>query len=171
MDFELRSKSWLNKAGVLKAVESAVIAPLAKCALAVEGEAKRALSKGTKTRATSGDRRKFNYTSSPPGSPPHIRTGNLRNSIRTAQTNTGTFVVGPTTTAWYGRVQEYGAMIRVTAKMRGFLFATYGWRVGKDAIYIPARPFMRPSLRATIEKYPRFFKDMQISEPSGGKES
>lgn len=163
MDFELRSKAWLDKAKVLKAVKAATVKPLAKCALTVESEAKRSLSKGSKVRATSGDRRKFNYTSSSPGSPPHMRTGNLRNSIRSAETNTGTFVVGPTTTAWYGRVQEYGAMIKVTPKMRGFLFATYGWRVGKDAIYIPARPFMRPALTRSVQKFPVRFKNLELT--------
>jgi hypothetical protein len=168
MDFELRSTSWLDKAGVMKAVQAATVEPLAKCALAVEGVVKRSLSRGGKRIATAqfGDKTaRFIYESGEPGKPPRLRTGNLRNSIRTAKTSDGTFIVGPTTTAWYGRVQEFGALIPVTKKMRGFLLHEFGWKVGKNAIYIPPRPFMRPGLEGAVAQFPEFFKNLKLKGP------
>jgi hypothetical protein len=168
MDFELRSESWLNKEEVIKRVRAGAVEATAKAALLVEAEAKRMLNKGAGTVAGRDDQGKFvkttTFKSGPAGEPPRKRTGNLQNSIQSAKTPEGTYVIGPATTAWYGRVHEFGALIKVTAKMRGFLFYTFGWRVKKPVIYIPPRPFMRPALDRCIAKFPKLFGNL----PMGG---
>jgi HK97 gp10 family phage protein len=175
--FELRCKTELNTAEVLRRVNAAMPARLAKCAALVEGEAKRELNKGatrvgfrdTETGETS---RKKSKSEAPQfamyersGEFPNKRTGNLQNSIRYAPTPEGTYVVGPTTTAWYGRVMEFGAMIAVTRQMRGFLRWAFGWNVCKPAIYIPARPFMAPALEHTKAQFPEQFRDLPLGGP------
>jgi hypothetical protein len=169
MEIQLNAKTiaW-NKYGVVKAVKAACVDPLAKCALAVEVTAKRMLSQGGKKIATAqfGDKRaRFIFESGPPGQPPRLRSGNLRNSIKSAKTDLGTWIVGPTASAWYGRVQEFGALIKVTPKMRGFLYKEFGWRVGKDAIYIPPRPFMRPAAQIAQQNFPQFFSNLPLRGP------
>jgi hypothetical protein len=62
-------------------------------------------------------------------------------------------------------VQEFGALIPVTPKMRGFLLHEFGWRVGKNAIYIPPRPFMRPGLEGAMQQFPQFFKGLKLKGP------
>ena len=163
--FQLRATSFLNEAEVREKVRAALPARLAKCALLVEAEAKRSLSRGSKGQGTAkfGDKKvPVTYQSSSPGQPPFLRTGNLRASIQSAQSGPESYVVGPTTTAWYGRIHEFGALVNVTAKMRGFLFAVFGWRVSKPTIHIPPRPFMRPALERCLAKFPEQFKDLPL---------
>jgi hypothetical protein len=165
--FELRVSTELNVAEVQRAIERATMQPLLKCGALVEGEAKRLLSQGTRGIGTPehGDKHApRTFTSSAPGQPPHIRTGNLRASIQYAQTDEQTVVVGPTTTAWYGRVLEFGALIQVTKRMRGFLAWAFGWNLRADTtqIEIQKRPFMRPALDNCLSKFPEQFRDLPI---------
>lgn len=164
LDFELRGKSWLNEKQVLDAVRKASVARLAKCAALVEGEAKRIVSKGA-TYATSRDNAgRFQRGAADRNTSefPRLISGNLRGSIRYAKTSTDSYVVGPQTTGWYGRVHEFGAVIRVTPKMRRFLSAKFGWRVKGNVIVIPKRPFMRPALYRSMARFPALFKDLPL---------
>jgi HK97 gp10 family phage protein len=166
--FELRLKTWLNKDEVLRRVKNASQPRVLKCGLLVEAEAKRSLSKGSSVSIPGRDEKGLFtkgmkvYTPSPRGQPPHMRTGNLRASITTAQSGPQSCVVGPTTTAWYGRVHEFGALIKVTSRMRGFLFHEFGWHVMKDTIFIPPRPFMKPALDRCLLKFPELFRDLPL---------
>jgi HK97 gp10 family phage protein len=166
VDFELRSESWFNKDEVRERVQKASIDRLAKAALLVEAEAKRSLNKGAaKVRTQSIDGKNVKnvtFESGPAGQPPRKRTGNLQNSIKTAKTPEGTYVIGPTTSAWYGRVHEFGALIKVTQKMKGYLWHAFGWHVAKPTIYIPPRPFMRPALAACKAKFAKLFENLPL---------
>lgn len=158
--FELRSSWWLNAADVRERVRKGCMDPLMKAGALVEAEAKRSLSKGG-GKSLGADHAKgeggFPKSSTPPA-PPFVRSGNLRASISHAKTSAGTVVVGPVAQAWYGRVHEFGARIAVTAKMRGFLAATFGVWVKKSVIIIPKRPFMRPALYACAARFPELFR-------------
>ncbi|MCX7805041.1 MAG: hypothetical protein N3A38_07595 [Planctomycetota bacterium] len=150
---------------VIEAVMAAKVGPLERCALLVEAEAKRLLSRGEKgERPPEGDatRGPYRYRSSPAGQPPFLRTGNLRASIRHERTARGTYIVGPTNVAWYGRVHEFGAAIAVTPRMRGFLRWKFGWNVSPKTtrIVVPKRPFMRPALDNCRARFPEQFRGM-----------
>lgn len=127
--FELRVTSTLKFDEAKKRVEQGVQARLMKCGYLVEAEMKRLLSTG------GGER----HTPSASGDPPHLQTGNLRSSIQTARTQDGHVIVGPTTTAWYGKVHEYGGR------------------------HHPARPFARRALSNTADKFPEHFGRLDLS--------
>lgn len=172
-DFELRGKSWLNKDEVIKRVKAATVKRVMKCGLLVEAEAKRSLSKGAipvLERDASGKFKKATqFKGGPEGQPPRLRTGNLRASIATAQSGPESCIVGPAQQGWYGRVHEFGAIIKVTGKMAAFLRNKYGWNVYPGmTIRIPKRPFMRPALLACVAKFPEQFKDLPLGGVSGG---
>lgn len=124
----LRPKSWLDIVGLRKAVQKASIEPLAKAALLVETAAK------TSMRTGGGKVR----TPSKSGVPPHVQTGNLRASISHAREHGGTWVIGPTRQAWYGKIHEFGGRRH------------------------PARPFMRPALTRASQSFAQFFKGGKI---------
>jgi phage gpG-like protein len=172
--FELRAKTWLDDAEVKARVNKAVIGRVQKCALLVEAEAKQLLSQGGgKTIVLAGGRDAHGrflkqsetvYSPSAPGEPPHLRSGNLRNAIRTARSGPKSYVVGPQRMAWYGRVHEFGALISVTAKMAGYLGFAFGWWGVKpgSTIRIPKRPFMRPALLRCLAKFPALFAGLNL---------
>lgn len=173
--FALTVKTELRFDQVADRVKTASVQRLAKAALLVESEMKRSLSKGAGSAGRDAGGRflkkeeRGNSNSSAKGSPPLLRTGNLRGSIRTAKTLAGTYVIGPTTTAFYGRVHEYGAFIKVTEKMRGYLFHQFGWRVKASTIYIPPRPFALPALLKKVSQFPELFKDLPLGGSGGGE--
>jgi|CXWL01.1.fsa_nt_gi phage gpG-like protein len=166
--FELRVKTWLDADRVKSAVKSGTTQRVAKCALMVEGEAKRILSKGRSRPGTAklGEKNVPTlYEHGPANEPPRLRSGNLRASIKSSKTETGSYVVGPTTTAWYGRIHEFGpTKISVTPKMRGWILYNLGIRLKPSTtqIAIPSRPFMRPALLAMVNKFPEQFKDIPL---------
>ncbi len=148
-DFQLKCTTWMNEKQVADAVQKASVTRVAKCAALVEAEAKRLLSKGTKESAPPGrdpSRKRVRFIASPPGEPPFIRTGNLRASIAFAKTGQDTYVVGPATTAWYGRIHEFGGV--------------YSGKRGP--MHFPARPFMRPALNHTVDKFPALFANLPL---------
>ena len=145
--FELRMSTHLNLDAVKKRLEKVSMKPLAKCAAIVEAAAKRKLSKGGKKKLPTkfGDKHaQFATEPSKPGEPPHLQTGNLRSSIQSAPTSEGTYVVGPTASAWYGQVHEFG---------------------GRNH---PKRPFMRPALMESIDKFPALFGNLDLGGPIPG---
>ncbi len=123
--------TWMNTKAVKAAVKKASIEPLRKAALLVEREAKQSMKKGGRTTGVRGGKVK---APSEPGTPPHVQTGNLRASIKVAPTNRGTFLVGPTKQAWYGRLHEFGSKIH------------------------EQRAFMRPALLKIMKAFPKLFK-------------
>jgi len=74
------------------------------------------------------------HVPSPPGKPPHVQTGALRASVAHALTTDKGCIVGPTEI--YGKFHEFGTRIH------------------------PKRPFMRPALRNSVDKFPEQFKDL-----------
>lgn len=104
-------------------------------------------------------------TASDPGEPPNVQSGQLRSSIRYEKKDWDAYLVGPTRLAHYGRVHEFGAVIRVTDKMRGFLAVQKGWHLKRSTtqIRIPPRPFMRPALFRSIAKFPDKFRGLRIT--------
>lgn len=80
---------------------------------------------------------KAEHFAAPPGSPPALVTGTLRRSVKVTAPEPKGFTgweisVGPT--AIYGRIQELGG---------------YTGRGG--ATYLPARPYVEPSLKTVID--------------------
>lgn len=157
-----RYGSWLDKAAVMRAVEDAGKMSLVKCAAEVEREAKMSMKKGGKMIVGGGGRNakgQFKkqikrHIPSEPGTPPHRDKGNLVGSIRYAQTETGSYVIGPTMTAFYGRVHEFGARIKM--------------KNGR-IIVMPKRPFMRPALMNTKNRFPDFFKNLPLANTPDGR--
>lgn len=61
-----------------------------------------------------------------------------------------------------GEVREHGAIIPVTKKMRGFFFGKFGIRLTNEAIVIPKRAFLRPTLEAEADEVIKIFsKELQ----------
>jgi len=56
-------------------------------------------------------------------------------------------------------VNEFGATIPVTAKMRGWFWAQ-GANVSKSTITIPERPFMRTTFKENREDYQQFLRQL-----------
>ena len=116
------------------------VAPVRRCALLVERAAKISMRKGGRSRVGL----KSGKASTPPD-PPNVQTGNLRNSItfaiipiRRGITQGVSAIVGPTRTAWYGKIHEYGG--------------EFGGR------NYPARPFMRPALARVQSEFANEFR-------------
>ena len=148
----MKSTTWMDTKAVQAAVHEASLKPLEKCALAVRNEAVKSMKQGGKIEGAKGMPHAY-YNSdlkrwviaSAPRRPPHSQTKTLRNSIRHAATWKGTFVVGPTTVAWYGRVHEFGSVNHAP------------------------RPFMRPALYRAIYKFTGFFKGMDLGKTRAGR--
>ncbi len=94
----IKSVTWLDAKGLLKAVQRASVDPLSKAALLVESEAKTSMDSGGGTGGTP----------SKEGTPPNVQSGNLRASISTGKLPNGNYVVGPTRNAFYGKIHEFG---------------------------------------------------------------
>jgi HK97 gp10 family phage protein len=147
--FELRMSTHLNLDAVKTRVKKSLMPRLKKCGAIVEAAMKKKLSKGGKKRAPTqlGDKKATFITDpSKPGDPPHLQTGNLRSSIQYAETPEGTVVVGPSSSAGYGQVHEFG---------------------GKNH---PKRPFARPALAESAEKFPEQFGNLDLGGPVSGVE-
>jgi len=177
MPVTLTPHVWLDEQGVLDALAEASTPRLGKCALLVEREAKLSMRRGGKRsvrRRGKGGRflksKDMKQVPSHPGTPPHAQTKILRNSISTAKTARGTFIVGPTRQAHYGRVHEFGAVIPVTERMRRFLAAVKGMHLRKSttSIHIPKRPFMRPALRRAKGRFALQFKNLNLARTRAG---
>lgn len=160
MKITFKGKAWLDRKGVMDAVQEAKIQPIKKAALLVETEMKRSMKSG-------GGK---DGTPSPEGSPPHVQTGTLRGSIRSAPTPEGTYLVGCSGEGWYGRVHEFGTIIQVTAKMRAFLH-TKGIHLpaSKEVVRIPERPFARPALQTVKDKFAKLFTDIELAKTRAGR--
>ena len=138
-------KTRLDKDKVVSRVRAASVQPLEKCAILLEAESKKLLNvKGQQRTSATGqsspysNQQKTSYIPSAPGEPPHKDTSNLFNSIQYALTAIGTYVVGPTLTAFYGAVHEFGGVNH------------------------PPRPFMRPALENCRKKFAELFKDLPL---------
>lgn len=161
MQVDMKVHVVVDYMAVRKAVKQAEMPRLLQCGAIVEGIAKKSMRGGwISTGNTKVDRSAFgkqygskhrgskkthDYYASAPGSPPHVRTGNLRNSITFAPTSKGTVVVGPTRMAWYGAVHEFGGR------------------------HHPRRPFMWPALLEAVKKFPQKFKDLPIAQTPIGR--
>lgn len=151
-----KMKTWLDVPEVVKAIDQAAVRdPLKRAARIVEREAKRSMrTGGVAAEAIEGEKAAGAYwygeplmrwvTASPVGQPPHSQTRNLVNSISIAKTERGTYLVGPTTSAFYGRTHEFGLL--------GF-----------------KRPFMRPALAKTQRKFPYLFRNLPLAETRAGR--
>lgn len=92
----------------------------------------------------------FTRTPSPRGAPPAWMTGALSRSITTEVSGGGLSamaVVGPHTI--YASVQEYGRIIRAKHRATMAYFQDGRWHF-PEIVDIPARPYMRPAIEATI---------------------
>lgn len=95
-------------------------------------------------------------------SKPLVHTGQLRASLLGGAGHVhrvGAFEIEVGTNLPYAAVHHYGATIRVTPRMRGYLYATSGVWVAAREFRIPARPFLVVSktalrrIRAAVESY------------------
>lgn len=87
----------------------------------------------------------------PPGGMPRLRTGNLRRGISHAQKAKHNWSVGVLEGVPYARIHEFGGM---AGKGRG--------------TYIPARPYLRPSMKQASDAMNRAFVAHVESVMSGG---
>ena len=136
----------MNTRGVMAAAAAGRRRGLAKCAMLVEREAKRLLSRG-------GGK---SHKPSAPGQPPHVQTGTLRSSLGFAVLPTGRAIVGATEI--YAKVHEHGTRgaggtlkdipRRKKAGSKG---------KGKSVTAMPPRPFMAPALRRSLSKFAKQF--------------
>lgn len=150
-----RAKSWLSPKQILKAVKQASIRPKEECALMVERVAKESMKEGGRVpyvRKPKGARGKTIKRGLPsrPGTPPHVQTGILKGSIRTAQLDLASlgevFIVGPSSPpASYGAVHEFGGR------------------------HHPPRPFMWPALVRVAPQYPGLFKNLPLARTPAGR--
>jgi len=124
---------------LMQNVERASLSPMLECAVLVEREAKRLLSR-TATRIQ-GPRGGKIVLPSPPGTPPRQRSGELMGSIGHARDGQSA-IVGPGTRAVYPKVHEYGL--------------EFGGR------HFPQRPYMRPALSNTRHEFPKKFKGLKL---------
>lgn len=60
-----------------------------------------------------------------------------------------------------GHIHEFGRVIKVTPKMRGFFRHVFGVNLkpSTDAVRIPERPFLRPVLEAEADKVIQIFQE------------
>ncbi len=138
----MRLSAWLDQAGVLAAVKQAQVKPLDKAAALVESTMKQKLSKGGQM----GKGKARHTVRSRPGEPPRAQTGNLMSSVAWAATPKDTRIIGPQSPpAPYGLYLEYG-----TRKME-------------------PRPFARPSLIETKDRFPKLWKDLPLARTRAGR--
>jgi hypothetical protein len=134
MSVILRREAWIDRRGLIRAVQQAAYRRIAMLAAEVADEAKRSMRRGGQLDVrTLRGRKRFVRVAVPslPGTPPHVQTGTLRASIAYADvTRPGgppRYIVGPQAPpAWYGAVHEFGGR------------------------YHPPRPFMRPALLRVV---------------------
>jgi len=119
---------------VMAAVKNASVAPLDKCALLVEREAKKSMKAGGALGRV-GPRGGYVREPSAPGTPPHVQRGALRASIGWARDGESR-VVGPTEK--YGAAHEFGTRL------------------------LPKRPFMRPALQKVKSKFAALFRNLRL---------
>ena len=157
----IKSETWLNAREVRRAVNEAVIEPLDQGALLIKTTAQKSMKMGGGTEKNS----------SAPGDPPNVQSGNLLREIDWAREGDTNRVIGPTTRAWYGRIMEWGAVIKVTQKMRWFLgLALNIWlKASTTVIHIAARPFMRPALTASRRALPKLFRNLRFDKTPTGR--
>jgi len=154
----MKSNTWMDVKGVVKAVRQAQVKPLFRAGLLVERSAKDSMEGGgrkvgiMKTVTLKGGKRVkrprqgTRFEPSAPGDPPHVRTGVLRASIATSPTKSETVVVGPTSPpASYGQHLEFG-----TRKMA-------------------ARPFMRPALMRVKTAFASLWKSLKLAATPAGR--
>lgn len=125
-----------NRAAFDRAIEAGKRRGLAAAAIHLQAAVKLALSKSAAGQA-------------PPGSPPGVKTGTLRRSIQVdLSKNKGARPrVRVGSNVEYARIQELGGV--VSARPGGLLrFKTPDgqWRTAKRVV-LPARPYLRPTLK------------------------
>jgi hypothetical protein len=135
-------RTWLDAKGVKDAVRQAQTPRLARIALEIERQAKLSMKAGGRSTGPRGGKVK---KPSAPGTPPHVQTGNLRGSISTALTLLYTYIIGPTSSAWYAQLHEFG--------------------LGK----FPKRPFMRPALMKIAHRMPQEFRNLPMALTPAGQ--
>lgn len=130
-------------AGALSAMvarqNAATMSGLGKAAHLLERQIKADLSTtsstGAEKRDTKGRFAKRGSTSSPPGTPPFLRSGDLRRSVQVEgpePRGSGSWEASVGPTVIYGRIQELGG------------------RTGRHgATVLPARPYVGPALEST----------------------
>jgi len=155
---KMKSSTWMDVKGVVKAVHQAQVKPLFNAGLLVERSAKESMNIGagrkvyvtghtrkTGEKGAKRRRKKIIWEPSKPGEVPRVRRGDLRSSISTAPTDRKTVVVGPTSPpAPYGQHLEFG-----TRKMA-------------------ARPFMRPALMRTKTAFAALWKNLKLASTLAG---
>jgi len=159
----MKSKTWMDEKGVRKAVKEASVKPIYKAAASVRTEAIRSMKGGRKAPSKGA---KPEPVPSVAPAPPHRQTSVLANSIQIEMDGT-TARIGPTVK--YGRIHEFGGLIPVTAKMRGYLLYAFGWSVKADAIHMPARPYMRPALARAKVKFAKLFRNLPLASTKAGR--
>lgn len=147
---QMRSSTWMNTEGIAAAVKEACMEPLKNCAIAVVREVKSSMKQG----GTGSGPGSYYHSlkgrrvmASPPGTPPNVQTGVLRNSIKFARIPRG-YVIGPTSVAWYGRIHEFGLRKKDGKVMR---------------------PFMYPALYRVINNFTTFFNGVDLANTSAAK--
>ena len=143
-------KTWFDKEGVKDAFKEKPSKPIEKAALLVEREAKASMGTGGGAAGTPSE----------PGDPPNVQSGNLRASIRIASTAIGTYLVGPTFMAWYGRLHEQPENPVAAGTVEEFGGRNFAQRA-----------FMRPALAKVMRDFPKLFKGMRLGDTQAGRKN
>ena len=124
MNLKFRMRSKVNTKEMMARTAGASHARIGLAAAQVERIAKKLVSKG-------GGRKKGGHVPSKPNEPPHVRTGNLMNSIKWEYIGRLAAIIGPS--VLYGKLLEFGTR------------------------HMTERPYMRPALRMARASLPKFF--------------
>ena len=135
-----------NRAVIDKALQAGIKKGLDAAAIHLQGKVKQALNGGSP---------------SSPGSPPGKKTGDLGRSIQIDRSrNKGRYPrVRVGTNKVYARIHEFGGTITPKrAKALHFQLADGSWRTAQRVV-IPARPFMRPTLKREAKTMRRIIRN------------
>jgi len=127
----------MDHAGMQRTVQDSLPPRVLRCAVLVEGEAKRLLSVGGGA----------SHVPSAPGQPPHAQTGELKSSITSAMAGPNTAIVGP---------NKIGKPTRAGKKYSIGHIHEFG------GVRHPKRPFMKPALMRMLERFPEQFKGLDF---------
>ncbi len=96
-----------------------------------------------------------------------INLGNIKQKINKTAQNNITLKVGFLTPemAQIAVINEYGATINVTPKMRGWFFHNFGIHKSNKPIVIPPRPFMTTTIKNYKNKWAKGLKVLLESMP------
>lgn len=151
---------------VRQQIATGVVKGLAASAIVLQRQIKATLTSGGASNKMAGGK------PSRPGRPPAVQTGTLRRSIQVdLSRNKGKRPVARVGTAVvYARIHEFGGRISAkSAPALVFQLPDGTWR-RVQSVYIPARPYFRPSIKRARDRMLKAFRsEIDLALRRGGK--